>query len=76
MLDKRLNPRDYPEAKLLRQTEPYAFERKRHRLGEFSRAAQANTYQPNQRYPRPNWMGGTVDYWLSIYLDYVTRRKG
>ena len=75
MPNKALNPRGYPEAKLVRQTEPYHFQRKRHRPGEFPRAPQANTYQPNQKYPRPNWMQGTADYWRGIYESYIRRKS-
>ena len=69
-----LNPRDYPEARLLRQTEPYAFQRKRHRLGEFPRAAQANVNQPNQRVRMPNFRQSTIAYWIGVYQDYLKGR--
>ena len=70
-----LNPRGYPEAKLVRQTEPYHFQRKIHRLGEFPRPAQANTNQPNQKIKMPNFRQSTADYWLSVYKDYLKGRR-
>ena len=72
--NKPLNPRDYPEAKLLRQTEPYHFERKRHRLGEFPRPSQANVNQPNQRVKMPDFRQSTADYWRGIYEQYLKGR--
>jgi len=67
--------RNYPEANLLRQTEPYAFQRKRHRLGEFPRASQPNTSQPNQKYQMPNYRQSTIDYWIGVYNDYIKRGR-
>ena len=75
MPNKPLNPRDYPEAKLLRRIEPYHFQRKRHSLGEFPRPAQANTNQPNQKIRMPDFKESTVDYWLNVYKDYLKRRR-
>ena len=70
-----LNPRDYLGAKLLRQTEPYHFQRKSHRLGEFPRPAQPNINQPNQKVKMPDIRQSTVDYWRSIYEQYLKRRR-
>ena len=74
MPNKPLNPRDYPGAKFLRQTEPYHFQRKRHGPGEFPRPAQPNINQPNQKVKMPDFRQGTVDYWIALYQDYLRRR--
>ena len=73
MMEKPLNPRDYPRAKLLRQTEPYAFQSKKSSLhSNFPRASQPNTFQPNQL---PSLMGwGMEDYWQNVFNDYRKRR--
>lgn len=75
MPDKPLNPRNYPEARLLREIEPYHFERKRHQLGEFPRPAQPNTSQPNQK-PAPIGFGMTQeDYYKKVYENYLKGRR-
>lgn len=61
--------------RLLHQTDPYAFQRKRHRLGEYPRPAQPNISQPNQL-PKPQgWGLSTSEYWNEVFNDYLKRRK-
>lgn len=75
MPERPLNPRDNPKAKLLRQSEPYAFQRKRSAIhSNYPRAAQPNTSQPNQLPAVQGWgMGG--DYWGGVFQDYLRRRN-
>jgi len=69
------NPRDYPEARALRQTEPYAFQRHRDSMhSSYPRPAQANTNQPNQVNTQTSWGVSTQDYWNSVRDNYLKRR--
>ena len=69
-----LNPRNSIEEKLTRQTEPYHYERRRSAIhSSYPRAAQPNTYQPNQ-IKLQGW-GTTRDYWNTVFSDYLKRRK-
>ena len=66
--------RDYPEARMLRQTEPYAYQRSRNaKHWSFSRPAQPNTSQPNQR-PLQGWGMSSFEYWGAVYQKYLNRR--
>ncbi|MAF43071.1 MAG: hypothetical protein CMI54_02720 [Parcubacteria group bacterium] len=74
MRDKPLNPRDYSEAKALRQTEPYSFQRSRNAIhSSYPRPAQPNTNQPNQKFLQ-GWGMSTKSYWLKVSEDYSKRR--
>ena len=67
--------RDYPEARMLRQTEPYAYQRSRNaKHWSYPRPAQANTSQPNQR-PLQGWGMTMSEYWSSVFKEYLERRK-
>lgn len=59
--------------KLFHQGEPYHFQRKRHHQGEFPRAPQPNTSQPNRNYTIK--ASGTWDYLQKAYEDYLNRRR-
>lgn len=66
------NPRDYPEADQLRQTEPYHFQRSRDSShSAYPRPAQANTSQPNQKGTPTGWGLSTGDYWQGVFDDYL-----
>lgn len=70
------NPRDYPEAQLLRKTEPYAFQRRRDAMhSSYPRPAQANTSQPNQISSRTGWGMSTQAYWQGVFEDYLKRKR-
>ena len=66
-----LNPRDYPAARVLRETEPYHFERARQH-SNYPRPPQPNTSQPNQKFTT-GWGMTTQEYWNSILKDYKKR---
>ncbi len=73
-MPEALNPRDYPAARLTRQTEPYHFQRKRSAIhSSYPRAAQPNTSQPNQVKVQ-GWGGTSRDYWNSVFASYLKRR--
>lgn len=61
---------EFPQ--LVRDTEPYHFQRQMRRLSDYPRPAQPNTYQPNQRlgYPRRS---KTRNYWNDAYKNYLGR---
>jgi len=61
--------------RLLRQREPYHFQRNRGRLNAYPRPPQPNTYQPNQKPPIQGWGTGTMTYWNTIFEDYLKKRK-
>jgi len=66
--------RQYPAARLTRETEPYHFQRDRQLGNKQPRPAQPNTYQPNQK-PRPvGWGQSTRDYWDNVFSEYLERR--
>jgi len=67
--------REWTEQDLLREREPYHFQRKRHRPGEYPRPPQPNTKQPNQKVNLPVWGMSTRDYWYSVFKNYLDRRK-
>ena len=61
--------------RLLRQTEPYAFQRSR--IGAHNaapRPAQPNTSQPNQI--TRTFGSTTQEYWGNVYKGYLKRREG
>lgn len=74
MADEVRNPRDYAAARLLRQTEPYHFQRDRQILNKQPRPPQPGL-QPNQKLNNVGWGMSTSDYWSSIMKDYLSRRK-
>jgi len=55
-------------------TDPYDFQRDRQRLNKFPRAAQPNTYQPNQKKKPTGWIGSSKDYWVKHFEDYLKGR--
>ena len=55
---------------------PYRFQRDRQRLNSQPRPSQPNTRQPNQKYRSAAWGMTTVDYWDSVFDDYLKRRRG
>ena len=63
------------QERLMRQSEPYHFQRLRHRLGEYPRPPQPNKSQPNQKPPTPGWGLSTEQYWGEVFNDYLRRRK-
>lgn len=58
-------------------SEPYSFQRKRHRLGESPRRAQPNTSQPNQLTSRDmnQRSNSTLDYYGLMQKQYLDRHK-
>ena len=74
MNDKYFNQTYNTHEKNLRQTEPYAFQRKRARPGFHSMPSQPNTYQPNSKPKRVGWGMSTRDYWSAIFKEYLARR--
>ena len=69
------NQRQYPAARLLRQREPYHWQRKWHKPGEYPRPPQP-AIQPNQVVPLSGWSGSTRDYWANVFKNYNQRRLG
>ena len=65
---------NFTPERLTRQTEPYHFQRQRHRLGEYPRAPQPGI-QPNEKLALPVWGMSTGDYWNSVFQDYLKKRK-
>jgi len=61
--------------RLLRQREPYHFQRPRASIhSNYPRPSQPNTSQPNQKV---NVQGtDTMDYWNNVYKGYLSRRGG
>jgi len=59
---------------LTHQGEPYHFQRGRQH-SNYPRASQPNTSQPNQKVSLPAWGISSHDYWNSILVDYLKRRK-
>lgn len=63
--------------KLMKQTEPYAFQRKRNAIHSSQpRPPQANTSQPNAKMRPVGWGMSTQEYWGNAWNDYMKRRKG
>lgn len=59
-----------------REKGPYRFERVRHRLGEYPRPAQPNTYQPNSlSKTQLSQKGNQRQYWDNVYQQYLKRSK-
>ena len=69
-----IQPRDFASARLLRQKEPYHFQRWRASIhSNYPRPAQPNTFQPNAiTRPRAN---NQRDYWDEVYNQYLARRR-
>ena len=65
---------DYPEARSLREREPYHFQRNRQLGNKQPRPPQAG-YQPNQLPSPQGWGGTTAGYWSEVFSDYLRRRK-
>jgi len=65
---------DYPAAKLLRQTEPYHYQRDRQLFNKQPRAPQAGI-QPNQKMT-VGWGGSMGDYYKQLFQDYMKKRLG
>lgn len=62
--------------KLMRQTEPYAFQRSRSTIhSAYPRPAQPNTRQPNAKMRLTGWGQTTQGYWTNISQDYMKRRQ-
>lgn len=59
--------------KLFHQGEPYHFQRFRHRLGEYPRPPQPNTYQPNRNFRIKATR--TREYFQKAFEDYLDRRR-
>jgi len=59
---------------LVRDIEPYHFQRKLRRLSDYPRPAQPNTYQPNQRFRIK--ASKTREYWDKAYQNYLNRGGG
>lgn len=60
--------------KLLKQTEPYAFQRKRNAVHtSYPRPPQPNTRQPNQI--TRVWGSTTQEYWGNVFKNYISRRQ-
>jgi hypothetical protein len=68
-----IKPRDFTSAELLRQREPYSFQRDRHRAS-YPRPAQPNTNQPNASIRKKPTM--QREYWDDHYRRYLESRKG
>ena len=69
------NPRDYAEARLLRASEPYHYQRQRSSThSNYPRTAQPNISQPNQR-SLEGWGMTTREYWDNVFSDYLRRRR-
>lgn len=66
-------PKQSLSDKLFHQGEPYHFERQRTRQGEFPRAPQPNTYQPNRNYSIKATT--TREYYQKAFEDYLARRR-
>ena len=61
--------------RLLRQTEPYAFQMTRNAIHNAApRPPQPNTNQPNAKAKRTGWGSTTQDYWGNVFKDYMKRR--
>lgn len=69
-----MQDRQYQEARLLRQSEPYAHQRNRQIGNKQPRPAQPNTYQPNRLPALQGWGGTTREYWESVFSNYLKRR--
>lgn len=70
MVDK---PRDSFAERLVRQSEPYHWQRNRQRLNAQPRPSQPNTNQPNQINRIVGW--GQGDYWGEVFKAYLKRRQ-
>ena len=75
MQNPPLNPRNTPIDRLVRNSEPYHFQRDRQRMNNKPRPAQPNTSQPNQKITVNPWGMSTMDYWGGIMKDYLNRRQ-
>lgn len=64
-------PRDFSSARLLRQREPYHYQRRRQH-SNYPRPAQP-AVQPNQKVT-PS-MNNDGEYWDGVYKDYLKRRS-
>jgi len=65
---------DNTEARLLRQSEPYHYQRQRNALHwSYPRASQPNTNQPNAK-SLSGWEMSSLDYWNSIQERYMARQ--
>lgn len=65
---------DRPEARLLRQREPYHFQRNRQIGNKQPRPPQPGL-QPNRQLSIQGWGGGTQAYWDEVFKAYLKRRK-
>lgn len=68
-------PRDYAAAQLVRQREPYHYQRNRQSLNRQPRPSQANTNQPNQKIGLAGWGLSTRQYWQDVFNNYLNRLK-
>jgi len=69
------HPRSYPEANIVRRTEPYHYQRRRSSThSNYPRASQPNISQPNQRFLE-GWGMTTRQYWDGVFSDYLRRRR-
>ena len=66
---------DYSEARLLRQQEPYHFQRKRSTIHSSYPRPPQPAYQPNQKPPPQGWGMSTQTYWGEVFSEYLRRRK-
>lgn len=72
-----MKDRQFASAQILRQTEPYHFQRARPRLSNYPRASQPNTSQPNQLTPTDinQRSNSTLDYYNLMQKQYLNRHK-
>ena len=73
MPERPTNPRNYPAARLLRQSELYQSQGNRQRLDAYPRPAQPNMSQPNQK-TLQGWGMTTTEYWENVFKNYLRRR--
>ena len=71
----QMNPRQSNREKLLRQTEPYAFQRGRDSIHSAYPRPPQPSIQPNQKPRLSGWGLNSRDYWDSLFSDYLKGRR-
>jgi len=63
------------EERILRQEEPYHFQRDRQIDNAQPRPSQPNTFQPNQAPMLMGWGMSTQQYYNTVFENYLNRKK-